>query len=69
MMLDRIETIIVQQGLFPTGAITLLKKPQGKSLVKCQCEGCDFVAYITAKQLERNGTPVCPNDFEAMWCD
>lgn len=63
-----IEQIIGKQGLFPAGAIKLPKK-QGKSLVKCQCEGCDYVAYITAKQLEKHGTPVCPTDFEAMWCE
>ena len=69
LMLKVIEGIIAKQGLFPAGAIILGKKKQGKSLIKCQCEGCDYKAYITRKMLEENGTPVCPNDFEAMYCD
>ena len=67
-MLAVIEQIVRQQGLFPSGGIKLPKK-QGKSLVKCTCEGCGYVAYITAKNLENVGTPICPDDREAMMCD
>lgn len=66
-MLTIINTIIGKQGLFPAGAITLPRKKQGKSLIKCYCE-CNYVAYITMKNLEEHGTPICPNDFVAMEC-
>lgn len=69
-MLKKIEEIIAKLGLFPAGTVMMMrKKTQGKSLIKCQCEGCDFTAYVTRKQLEANGTPICPNDFEAMLCE
>lgn len=69
-MLSMINQILDNQGLFPAGAIVIPhKKTQGKALIKCQCEGCGYVAYVTRKNFEASGTPVCPNEFEAMGCE
>jgi hypothetical protein len=67
-MMGMIEQIVAKQGLFPAGAIKLLKKPQGKSLIKCECE-CGFKAYVTRKMMEEIGVPVCPVDFVVMECN
>ena len=68
-ILNVINQIIAKQGLFPTGAIIPNKPKQGKSLIKCQCDQCDFKAYITYKMMEEHGTPICPNDRDIMYCE
>ncbi len=61
--------IIEKLGEFPAGALNIAtKQKQPTRLIKCECEACGYIARVTEKWINSVGTPVCPQDMEAMIC-
>jgi hypothetical protein len=54
-------------GQYPGGSIVASgRKKQSTRLVKCSCEGCDYVVRTTRKWIEDAGAPICPTDEVQM---
>jgi hypothetical protein len=69
-MLDFIKIIVDKIGEFPAGRLNLTKrKKKGTYLLKCECPECGYVARVTAKWIDKIGTPICPQDLEPMECE
>lgn len=61
--------IIEKLGEFPAGALNIFsKKKKSIGLIKCECENCGYVARVSEKWINDAGTPICPQDQEAMIC-
>ncbi len=62
-MQEFIKIIVAKIGEFPAGRLNLTKrKKKGTYLLKCECPDCGYVARVTAKWIDKAGTPVCPID-------
>ncbi len=58
-----IKVIVDKIGEFPAGRLNLTKrKKKATYLLKCECPDCGYVARVTAKWIDKAGTPICPVD-------
>jgi len=66
-MEEFIKIVVDKIGQFPSGRLNLTKrKKKSTYLLKCECPTCGYVARVTAKWIDKAGTPICPTDDEPM---
>lgn len=58
-----LESFIEVMGPFPHAALTpsLGERKQSTRMIKCECDGCGYIARTSQKWLDDAGAPFCPS--------